>query len=143
MYKLKRKKTELSRYIPFFSPSPFPNGNRMKMSISSQGIKKSPNKWSRERVSWSFDCENHYVLVVQVVPGQVGLGEQPFSTVWGPLLGYVHRDPKTQQVCSRWISTTSADILQIFQPSHVKYIIHLGVTEVAHGDHTTPPKFGG
>ena len=43
MYKLKRKKTELSRHIPFFSPSPFPNGNRMKMSISSQGIKKSPN----------------------------------------------------------------------------------------------------
>jgi hypothetical protein len=33
--------------------------------------------------------------------------------------------------------------LQIFQPSYVKYVIHLGVTEVSHGDHTAPPKFGG
>ena len=125
------------------SPQTIDGRNRMKMSISSQGIKKSTNKWSRERVSWPFDCEKHYVLVVQVVPGQVGLGEQPFFAVWGPLLGYVRRDPKTQQACASWISTTSADRLQIFQPSYVKYIIHLVVTEVAHGDHTDPSKFGG
>jgi hypothetical protein len=42
--------------------------SRINMLINSQKCKKSTNKSSRERVSWPFDCEKHYVLVVQVVP---------------------------------------------------------------------------
>ena len=49
------------------------------------------------RVSRPLDCETHYVLVVQVVLGQARLGEETLLTVWGPLFGYLERDPVRSQ----------------------------------------------